>query len=338
MGAAQQRLGGHLRRRPAQPAVAEQHVDAVAGGRERRRHALEGGQPGKGIDGSVVTTGQAMPGTGPTQRVACNRWMTSCCRQARSFGSVADVYDRGRPSFPREAAEWLVGTQPVTVLELGAGTGKLTEQLVALGHDVHATDPTSAMLDVLRRGSPTPAPASPAPRTCPVPDRSVDVVVAAQCFHWFDHDRALPEIARVLKPGGQLALVWNARDERIPWVRRLGGSSAARTSSRRDRASRWCSPACSASSRRRRSRIWQEINRESIHDLALSRSNVATLDDDARAAKLDEVLRVLRRLRPRAWTACSCRTTPGASRPSSPTGRTTETPTTGETASDEPPT
>ncbi len=126
-------------------------------------------------------------------------------RQARSFGSVAEVYDRGRPSFPREAAEWLTGEQPVTVLELGAGTGKLTEQLVALGHDVHATDPDEAMLDVLRRRLPDTRTSVAAAEELPVADRSVDVVVAAQCFHWFDLDRALPEIARVLKPGGHIA-------------------------------------------------------------------------------------------------------------------------------------
>ena len=62
-------------------------------------------------------------------------------RLARAFGSVAEAYDRGRPSFPREAVEWLVGNNPATVLEVGAGTGKLTQQLVALGHDVHATEP-----------------------------------------------------------------------------------------------------------------------------------------------------------------------------------------------------
>ena len=71
-------------------------------------------------------------------------------RQARSFGGVADAYDRGRPSYPRDAAVWLTSAEPLTVLELGAGTGKLTEQLVALGHDVHATDPEPAMLEILK--------------------------------------------------------------------------------------------------------------------------------------------------------------------------------------------
>ena len=78
------------------------------------------------------------------------------------------------------------------------------------------------MLDVLRRRLPDTRTSVAGAEDLPVPDRSVDVVVAAQCFHWFDHDLALPEIARVLKPGGHIALVWNVRDERIPWVRKLG--------------------------------------------------------------------------------------------------------------------
>src|SRR6476619_1490919 len=143
-------------------------------------------------------------------------------RWARSFGSVVADSDRGRPSYPREAAAWLAGERPVTVLELGAGTGKLTAQLVALGHDVHATDPDTAMLDILRRDLPDVRTSVASAEEIPLPDRSVDVVVCAQAFHWFDLDRALPEIARVLRPGGRLALVWNQRDERIPWVRRLG--------------------------------------------------------------------------------------------------------------------
>ena len=75
-------------------------------------------------------------------------------RLAHSFASVAEAYDRGRPSFPREAVEWLVGKDPATVLEVGAGTGKLTGQLVAAGHDVHATEPSEEMLDILRRNLP----------------------------------------------------------------------------------------------------------------------------------------------------------------------------------------
>ena len=119
---------------------------------------------------------------------------------ALSFGDVVDAYDRGRPSYPREAAAWLTDEQPLSVLELGAGTGKLTEQLVALGHDVHATDPDEAMLAKLQARLPEVRTSRASAEEIPAGDASYDVVVSAQAFHWFDHDRALPEIARVLKP------------------------------------------------------------------------------------------------------------------------------------------
>jgi ubiquinone/menaquinone biosynthesis C-methylase UbiE len=209
--------------------------------------------------------------------------------RARSFGSVVDAYDRGRPSYPREAARWLVGDRPATVLELGAGTGKLTAELVALGHDVQATDPDEAMLAVLRRDLPEVRAGVGTAEEIPAPDRSVDVVVCAQAFHWFDHDRALPEIARVLRPGGRLSLVWNQRDERIPWVRRLGGLIGSQDQLR-EPAELIVRSALFGFVEDAAFRFWQTVDRESIQDLVLSRSNVAVLDEEARAAKLAEVL------------------------------------------------
>jgi ubiquinone/menaquinone biosynthesis C-methylase UbiE len=210
-------------------------------------------------------------------------------QHARSFGGVADAYDRGRPTYPREAAAWLVGDQPVTVLELGAGTGKLTETLVELGHDVHATEPDEQMLAILEQRLPDVRTSQASAEEIPAPDGSYDVVVSAQAFHWFDLDRALPEIARVLKPGGRLALVWNQRDERIPWVRKLGAVIGSQEQLREPAA------ALVASNRfgfveDSVFRHWQVVDRESIQDLVLSRSNVAVLDEDGRAAKLAEVL------------------------------------------------
>jgi ubiquinone/menaquinone biosynthesis C-methylase UbiE len=207
---------------------------------------------------------------------------------ARSFGSVADAYDRGRPGYPPEAAAWLVGAEPVTVLEIGAGTGKLTEALVALGHDVHATDPDDAMLARLRERLPDVPTSVAAAEKLPAADASYDVVVAGQAFHWFDHDVALQEIARVLRPGGQLALVWNQRDEQIPWVRKLGriiGSQDQQPSHEPLLASAYFGDVEDASFRH-----WQTIDRTSIQDLALSRSNVAVLDEAGRSAKVAEVL------------------------------------------------
>ncbi|MDN4161425.1 class I SAM-dependent methyltransferase [Nocardioides abyssi] len=207
----------------------------------------------------------------------------------RSFGGVVDAYDRGRPSYPREAAAWLAGTEACTVLEVGAGTGKLTAVLAGLGHDVHATEPDPALLAVLKRDLPDiPVSESPA-EDLPLPDGSVDVVVAAQSVHWFDHERALPEIARVLRPGGRLALVWNVTDTRIPWVRRLGALLGTQEHQDEPAAPVVTSPHFGfveeASFKH-----WQVVDRESIRDLALSRSNIATLAEPERAEKVAEVV------------------------------------------------
>ena len=208
---------------------------------------------------------------------------------AHSFGDVADAYDRGRPSYPSEAAAWLVGADPAIVLELGAGTGKLTRTLVDLGHDVHATDPDRAMLDLLEQRVPEARTAVCGAEQIPLPDRSVDVVVAAQCFHWFDLDLALPEIARVLKPGGHLAVVWNQRNEKIPWVRKLGRILGTQDQLR-DPADPIVQSSLFGFVDSATFSHWQQVDRRSIQDLVLSRSNVAVLDEEGRAAKLAEVL------------------------------------------------
>ncbi|HET8961964.1 class I SAM-dependent methyltransferase [Nocardioides sp.] len=211
-------------------------------------------------------------------------------RLAHSFGSVAEAYDRGRPSFPREAVQWLVGKDPATVLEVGAGTGKLTEQLVALGHDVHATEPAEEMLEILRRNLPDTRATRASAEDLPVPDRSVDVVVAAQSFHWFDLEQALPEIARVLRPGGHLALVWNLRNEKIPWVRKLGTLIGNQELLSKDIAEPLVHSGLFGFVEDATFPFWQDINRQTIRDLVLSRSNIASLDEEARADKLAEVV------------------------------------------------
>ena len=143
-----------------------------------------------------------------------------------SFGSQAAAYERGRPSYPPEAIDWLlspaVGTPVSDVLDLGAGTGKLTTRLVERGLNVVAVDPITEMLDVLRTALPgTPALLGTAEQI-PLPDNSLDAVLVAQAWHWFDTERAVAEIARVLRPGGRLGVVWNTRDERLGWVREFG--------------------------------------------------------------------------------------------------------------------
>ena len=142
--------------------------------------------------------------------------------QALSFGSEASAYERGRPSYPPEAIDWLLPPDARTVLDLGAGTGKLTARLVERGLDVIAVDPIAEMLEVLSTSLPdTPALLGTA-EEIPLADNSVDAVLVGQAWHWVDPKRAIPEVARVLRPGGRLGLVWNNRDERLGWVRDLG--------------------------------------------------------------------------------------------------------------------
>jgi SAM-dependent methyltransferase len=211
--------------------------------------------------------------------------------RALSFAGVAAAYDRARPSYPRDAAEWLTGSHPTSVLELGAGTGKLTDVLLQLGHDVLATDPLEEMLSFLRERHPTCRTAVASAEDLPVASRSADVVVSAQAFHWFDLDRALPEIARVLKPEGTLALAWNVRDDRIPWVRRLGELIDT------PHQSEYPTDALVASRlfgfvEERTFRHWQPLRRDDLRDLVLSRSNVAVMDPAAQERTLAGVNRL----------------------------------------------
>jgi ubiquinone/menaquinone biosynthesis C-methylase UbiE len=208
---------------------------------------------------------------------------------AHSFGGVADAYERGRPTYPAEAVRWMLGEHPLTVLELGAGTGKLTRVLTELGHEVHATDPDAAMLQILEKEVPGARTARASAEDIPLGDASVDAVIAAQAFHWFDLGRALPEVARVLRPGGRLCLVWNTRNEKIPWVRRLGAIIGSQEQLR-DPAEALIFSELFGFVEDREFTHWQTIDRQSVQDLVLSRSNVAVLDEEARAAKLAEVL------------------------------------------------
>lgn len=206
-----------------------------------------------------------------------------------SFGSVVDAYERGRPGYPLEAVRWLTGDQPLSVLELGAGTGKLTRALVELGHDVHATEPDPAMLDRLARTVDVSRLSQTGAEEIPAADASFDIVIAGQSYHWFDKERALPEIARVLKRGGSLSLVWNVRDERIPWVKRLGRLLGTQESGSGPGEALESSPYFGPVEESL-FKQWQVVDRETIQDLTLSRSSVATLPAEEREAKLREVL------------------------------------------------
>ncbi len=138
--------------------------------------------------------------------------------RASSFGLAADSYRRARPSYPAEAARWLVGPDATRVLDLAAGTGKLTERLVALGLDVVAVEPDDAMRAQLHEAAPAARALAGRSDDIPLEDDSVDAVVVGQAWHWFDPATTLPELRRVLRPGGHLGVAWNVRDHRVAWV------------------------------------------------------------------------------------------------------------------------
>lgn len=138
--------------------------------------------------------------------------------RAGSFGAAADVYDRSRPSYPVEAVRWALPEESKRVLDLGAGTGKLTSVLLDLGLDVVAVEPSEQMRARI------PARAEVLEGTAeaiPLPDGSVDAVLVGQAFHWFDPEPALAEMARVLRPGGTVGLLWNVMDDSTAWVKEV---------------------------------------------------------------------------------------------------------------------
>ncbi|SDX70373.1 Methyltransferase domain-containing protein [Modestobacter sp. DSM 44400] len=139
-----------------------------------------------------------------------------------SFGSVAADYAALRPGYPADAVAFMLGDRALRVLDLGAGTGLLTDVLLAAGHEVVAVDPSPPMLFQLRHRLPQVQTGEGGAEAVPLPDASVDAVVAGQAAHWFDPAPAAVELRRVLRPGGVVGLIWNTRDERVPWVHALG--------------------------------------------------------------------------------------------------------------------
>ncbi len=146
-----------------------------------------------------------------------------------SFGTLVDAtrYDELRPEYPLEAVTWLLGepARPLRVLDLAAGTGKLTRALRALGHEVVAVDPSEGMLAALLAAGARDDPGVEVLRgtaeDVPLPDGCVDAVTVGQAWHWVRPGAAAAEVARVLRPGGALGLVWNARDVAVGWVAEL---------------------------------------------------------------------------------------------------------------------
>jgi SAM-dependent methyltransferase len=146
--------------------------------------------------------------------------------KAEAFDAAAPDYVRGRPDYPAELLDWLAGPMGVSadtrVVDLAAGTGKFTRLLAKTGARIIAVEPVAGMRRALHAALPQVETLEGTATSMPLGDGIAAAVLCAQAFHWFANEAALSEIARVLEPGGRLGLVWNVRDDRVPWVARIG--------------------------------------------------------------------------------------------------------------------
>lgn len=217
--------------------------------------------------------------------------MAEHAERARSFGAVADEYDRGRPGYPLAAVRWLLGEAPLDVVDLGAGTGKLTAALLAAGHSVVAVEPLAEMRAHLAARLPDVRVLAATAEETGLPDGCCDAVVAGAAFHWFDRGRAFPEIARILRAPGVLGLLGNGFDRTVGWIDRFAvasGGGQAHT-----RAGEWPGPAELGQwftlVEDREFRHHQRVDRGRLRDLAMSRSKLATMAPEQRRAALERI-------------------------------------------------
>lgn len=221
---------------------------------------------------------------------------------AEGFANNAEAYERSRPSYPAEAVAHVVGHGGIgpgrRVLDLAAGTGKLTRLLVPTGAEVVAVDPVAAMRERLAAVLPTVEVLDGTAEALPLGDGAVDAVTVAQGFHWFDPPRALAEVRRVLRPGGHLFLIWNMRDRGHDWVRRFGDLLVDGDLERPydsyyqvDYAAvvADAAPASFTPVERWETSWEQPVDEALLVERAASVSVVGALDEDARARVLDRV-------------------------------------------------
>ncbi|GAA4586745.1 class I SAM-dependent methyltransferase [Planotetraspora phitsanulokensis] len=226
---------------------------------------------------------------GMTRQGATRRWSRRL--QAGSFGIAAEAYHRGRPGYPLSSIEWLIPRSARRVLDLGAGTGKFTRLLVDAGLKVFAVEPSEGMRARLSASVPAAVVREGSAEHIPLQDGSVDAVVVAQAWHWVDPDLAVPEVARVLVPGGTLALVWNIRDNDEPWVADLDGILHQHTRQAIDTQPSVGEPF--GRPERLEIRWTQVMTRAELLDMVASRSYVIALPDLDRQRLLGEVEELL---------------------------------------------
>lgn len=223
---------------------------------------------------------------------------------AAGFSAGSDAYDRGRPSYPQEAVDLLVdqlGIGPdTTVVDLAAGTGKFTTLLVPTGARVVAVEPVAEMRQALARSVPGVEVHDGTAEHMPLPDESAGVVTVAQGFHWFDVDKASAEIARVLGPAGGLALLWNRRDESVPWVHEMSTVLEWRERypnisgyDRVDWAAILAGTGLFTDVQQATFAYEQELDREGLAERVRSVSYVASMEPDEREMLVEKVLRLV---------------------------------------------
>lgn len=155
--------------------------------------------------------------------------MATSSERAASFGGVAEEYDRLRPSPAPEAVDWLLPANCSVAVDVAAGTGLFTRALGDRVPHVIAVEPDSRMRAVLASRSPDLVVLDGVGEAIPLEDGSADAVCVSSAWHWMDPDRAVPEIARVLRPGGRFAVIWTSRDREVDWVRELDGIHGTET-------------------------------------------------------------------------------------------------------------
>jgi len=223
-------------------------------------------------------------------------------KAAVGFARAAAAYERGRAGFPAPAVEAILAEAEAapgrTLLELGAGTGKLTRALTGSGARVIALEPVAEMRALLAETAPEAEPLAALAEAIPLAHASVDAVIAAQAYHWFDPEAATAEVARVLRPGGVVALIWNRRDESAAWMREFSRILDPRSGDApRYRHGTWRRGFDgNAAFTPLEQRTWPHrgpAGRAVVLARVASMSFVAALDDEPRAALLAEIEHVL---------------------------------------------